>query len=226
MEAFGRSLREEGRGWSLRVAGGGTSPLRVHDWTCESRPGDDDLLSLCAGTVLDVGCGPGRLTAALRRAGRRALGIDVAPAAVSLARARGAEALELDVFGPVPDTGAWGTVLLADGNIGIGGDPVALLRRCARLAAPGGRLVVELSAPPVRSGTRLVRLEREGEPPRGAWFPWAVLSVVDVGDAAARAGLDVTAADRSDAGRWSALLAVPSVSRRSAAEDLARAGAA
>ncbi len=149
----------------LRVAGRGALPLPVTDWTCDRRPGDDALLSLCAGTVLDVGCGPGRLTAALHRSGGAALGIDVAPVAVSLARARGADALELDVFGAVPDTGAWGTVLLADGNIGIGGDPAALLRRCAELAAPGGRVVVELSAPTVRSRTHLVCLERAGEAP-------------------------------------------------------------
>ncbi len=206
--AFGRSLLEDGRGWSLRIAGRGTLPLPVGDWTCERRPGDDALLSLCGGTVLDVGCGPGRLTAALHRAGRPALGIDVAPVAVSLARARGADALELDVFGAVPDTGAWGTVLLADGNIGIGGDPVALLRRCARLAAPDGRVVLELSAPAVRSRRHLVRLERDGEPPETSWFPWASLSAGDVAEVASAAALDVAGAVRSTAGRWFAVLAV------------------
>ena len=208
-DAFGRSLHEDGRGWSLHIAGRGSVPLPVPDWTCERRPGDDALLALCAGTVLDVGCGPGRLTAALHRAGRSALGIDVAPVAVSLARARGAEALELDVFGAVPDTGAWGTLLLADGNIGIGGDPVALLHRCARLAAPGGRVVVELSAPGVPSRTHLVRLERAGEAPGSGWFPWATLSAADVGEVAGAAGLHAAGPFRCTAGRWFASLAVP-----------------
>jgi hypothetical protein len=53
-----------------------------------------------------------------------------------------------DVFGRVPGAGRWMTVLLADGTIGIGGDPAALLRRAGELLAPQGRALVEL-APPV-----------------------------------------------------------------------------
>jgi hypothetical protein len=34
--------------------------------------------------------------------------------------------------------------LLANGNIGIGGYPGELLRRCARLLAPGGALLIEV----------------------------------------------------------------------------------
>jgi SAM-dependent methyltransferase len=38
---------------------------------------------------LDVGCGPGRLTAALSRAGCYALGLDISTRAVATTRARG-----------------------------------------------------------------------------------------------------------------------------------------
>ena len=59
----------------------------------------------------------------------------------------GALALQRDVFGYLPGTGRWATVLLADGNIGIGGDPVALLRRAQNLLRPGGAVVTEISPP-------------------------------------------------------------------------------
>ncbi len=50
------------------------------------------------------------------------------------------------MFDPVPGEGQWHWALLADGSIGIGGDPVRLLRRVAELVGPGGRALVEVSA--------------------------------------------------------------------------------
>ena len=50
---------------------------------------------------------------------------------------RGVAALLRDVFDPVPGEGRWETALLADGNIGIGGDPVALLERVRHAGRPG-----------------------------------------------------------------------------------------
>jgi len=96
------------------------------------------------GSVLDVGCGPGRLTAAVAATGVTCVGIDVSAAAVALTRARGARAVRADVFGSVPRSGQWDRVLLADGNLGIGGDPAALLARAAGLVVPGGRVVADV----------------------------------------------------------------------------------
>ncbi|MFB9332053.1 methyltransferase domain-containing protein, partial [Actinoplanes octamycinicus] len=116
-----------------RAAAGARSPLILRGdsgretrvdagaWCDDHRPGDTGLLDRCRGATLDVGCGPGRLTAALLRLGRAALGIDVSAAAVRLARARGATALRRDVFAPLPGQGRWEHLLLADGNLGIGG---------------------------------------------------------------------------------------------------------
>ena len=89
--------------------------------------------------------GPDRagLTVALAERGIPALAIDITPYAVALARSSGALALQRDVFGRLPGTGRWETVLLADGNIGIGGDPAALLRRARDLLAPHGAVVAE-----------------------------------------------------------------------------------
>lgn len=60
-------------------------------------------------------------------------------------RSRGAQALRHDVFVDLPEPIRWQHVLLADGNIGLGGRPVQLLERIARILVPGGTALVELS---------------------------------------------------------------------------------
>ena len=51
------------------------------------------------------------------------------PEAVAQTPDRGVAAIRRNVFDALPGEGRWRTALLADGNIGIGGDPAALLRR-------------------------------------------------------------------------------------------------
>ena len=179
----------------LRYADGRTLPLDVRRWTADRAPGDAALLARCGSATLDVGCGPGRLASALLSAGVACTGVDVAPDAVALARARGAEVLHASFCDPVLDGTRWSTVLLADGNIGIGGDPVALLRRAARLLQDDGRVVVELDPPSAR--TRRVRVRLEAGTTSSSWFPWAHVSAVDADAVALPAGLHV-------AERWTA----------------------
>ena len=121
--------------------------------------GDHVVLDLCTGPTLDVGCGPGRMTQLLAERGEIVLGIDVVPEAIWQTRDRGVSAILRDVFDRVPAEGRWQTVLLADGNLGIGGDPVRLLRRIAQLLALGGRVVADLAPP----GTGLHSGERPAE---------------------------------------------------------------
>jgi len=182
----------------IEHADGRRRPLPVQDWLA-TRPGDAGLLDRCAGPTLDVGSGPGRLTVALARRGLPVLGIDLAPAAVALTVAAGGPALCRDVFGRVPGAGRWRTVLLADGNIGIGGDPAALLRRVLALLAPGGRALVEVDPPGAASRVEPLRL-RSGRAV-GEWFTWAHVSA----DAAAAlaAGCAATVTEMwEEAGRW------------------------
>jgi len=70
-------------------ADGSRMPLAVEGWLHES-PGDLSLLDRCEGPTLDIGSGPGRLTVALSERGIPALGIDITPYAVDLARSSGA----------------------------------------------------------------------------------------------------------------------------------------
>ena len=172
---------------------------------CRSRlPGDGGLLNRCAGATLDVGCGPGRLTAALLRQGVPALGIDVSAAAVALARRRGATVLRRDVFTALPAHGRWRHLLLADGNIGIGGDPAVLLRRCRELIAPDGRVHAEVAPPGTRSWAGPAVLHRDGAGAAG--LRWAAVAAGDLPAVAADAALRITAT-WTEAGRCFATLA-------------------
>jgi SAM-dependent methyltransferase len=190
-------------GAALLAAGGGAIPLPVERWRSEPTPAERALLADLPSPVLDVGCGPGRVVAALVATGRVALGVDPSPAAVSETHARGGIALCRSVFDPLPGEGRWGGVVLLDGNVGIGGDPVALLARVRALLAPGGVAVVEVEAPAVASQRLRVRLHAGGA--LGPWFPWARLSAADLAGVTAGARLrtrDVVVRD----GRWFARL--------------------
>ena len=99
-------------------------------------------------------------------------------------------ALRRAVEQPVPAEGRWGTVLLADGNIGIGGDPPALLDRCRRLVGPRGLVLVETDADDDADDTSpLVLRDAEGRTTRP--LPWARVGATTLGGLAAAAGFAV-----------------------------------
>ncbi|MEO7017840.1 MAG: class I SAM-dependent methyltransferase [Leifsonia sp.] len=143
-------------------------------WNDDADASDLSTLSAATGAVLDIGCGPGRMVKAAMDRGLAALGIDVSPAAVQIAVSAGLSVLRRSVFERLPREGAWQTALLLDGNIGIGGDPVDLLRRCRELLAPDGALVVETHPDRTRDhayeGTVV---DIRGH--QSAAFPWAEL---------------------------------------------------
>ncbi|MEV6930039.1 class I SAM-dependent methyltransferase, partial [Dactylosporangium sp. NPDC051485] len=146
---------------------------------------------------------PGRHTAALAARGRRVLGVDVSPQAVRYARRRGAPVLCQDLFQPLPGEGAWRGALLADGNIGIGGDPVRLLGRCRHLLGPAGEVLAELDPPGAGSWSGPVALAGPGR--TSAPFAWAFVAADDIAAVARRAGLHATET-WTEAGRWFARL--------------------
>jgi len=177
--------------------------LPVARWAGRVSRSDRFLLDRCRGATLDLGCGPGRLAEELAARGQQVLGVDASEVAVATTRRRGVPALHQDLFEPLPHEGRWDTALLADGNIGIGGDPEALLTRARRLVHAGGRVVVELAPPGIGLRVHRVRLRCAGL--ASTTFSWAELGPDALEATCAQAGLVATAVARRS-GRWVAVL--------------------
>ncbi|MFE7398804.1 class I SAM-dependent methyltransferase [Streptomyces sp. NPDC057557] len=174
----------------LRLTDRRRTRLPVHRWCAQPTRADQTLLERCVGPVLDIGCGPGRMCTALLRQGVFALGIDVAPHAVARTIALGGTAQCRSVFDPLPGEGNWQTLLLADGNIGIGGDPHALVRRCTHLTSPTGVLLVEVDNNDVEEHCTAWFEDTHGH--RGPPFPWARLGAPALRRITDDLGLSVT----------------------------------
>lgn len=181
---------------------GSRRPLPLARWLGTSDAIEDELLGRARGPVLDIGCGPGRHLAALGRRGVEAVGVEIAPGAVALARRHGTAVIEGSIF-EQPLSSDWRTALLLDGNIGIGGDPARLLRRIARLLRRDGLVLVELEPP--ASASRPARVRLESGRAVSDWIPWAFVDAEEIGAIAAAAGLWVGELWEAD-GRWFAQL--------------------
>ena len=187
------------------LQGGG--PLQLHApgrramvfdvgrWLAPADHVDRVVVGRSTGPVLDIGCGPGRLVHLLHAQGVEVLGIDIAEVAVALARATGAAAECRDVFGPVPGEGTWATVLLLDGNIGIGGDPGRLLARVDELLAPGGRVVIETDPDDDVDVHGWVRFARDNVP-TGLPFLWSRVGLPGLRDRLLATGFGIETSRR------------------------------
>ena len=191
-EPYGNALRDPERTVYLRGAED-SSPdaarLDIERFLADVDESDAAALAAATGPVLDIGCGPGRFVHAAIMAGHLALGIDISATAVQIAQEHGLPVLCRSVFQALPGEGTWGTALLIDGNIGIGGDPPALLRRCGELVRDvDGRVMVEAHPDPARdevfAGVLVDDLGRRSLP-----FPWAEVGVRVLRRHAAEAGL-------------------------------------
>lgn len=194
-QLYERALSGE-RCW-IRHHDGRLKDLPVHCWLggrgADTRF-DQAVVGLCRGPTIDLGCGPGRLVARLVQRGTPALGVDLSATAVQLARSSGAPALLRDVFEPLPGAGRWHTVLLADGNVGLGGDPKKVLRRAAELLHRDGQCVVEFDMATTGIDVGWVRLESLRT--IGPWFRWASVGIDSVPVLAAEVGLAVAGIHR------------------------------
>lgn len=177
---------------TLRMQGGTLVPFDVPRWCSPPDSADESVLRRCQGPVMDVGCGPGRFVIALDALGIPSLGVDISRTAVDCVRRAGSRAVRASVFDTLPREGRWSTVLLIDGNIGIGGDPYALLRRCAQIVRGSGRIIAEVEAADVDE--RLSARLEHADGRLGPWFRWARCGSTAVRRAAAELGLTVSEA--------------------------------
>jgi SAM-dependent methyltransferase len=195
-EPYGSALDDRDRMLSLHEyrpeSGGAAGPgdrIDIGRFRDAAVRGDEEAIEDADGPILDVGCGPGRMVRAAALRGHVVLGVDVSAAAVRIARRQGLPVLHRSVFDRLPGEGRWGTAILMDGNIGIGGDPGSLLRRCATMVRPDeGRVVVETHAEPLRDRIlRSVVIDDLGR--RSLPFAWAEVGLDALRRHAAGAGL-------------------------------------
>jgi SAM-dependent methyltransferase len=167
-----------------------TSPMDFARWNGAADRVDIALLNSVRGPVLDVGCGPARMVRAAVAMRLEVLGLDVSPIAIELGRAAGLPIHEGSVFDSLPAEGDWHTVLLVDGNVGIGGDVSKLLSRCAELISSDGEVVIEVDSDPARDHRYTGRLvDIHGGSSES--FPWAEVGLLGVTRRAALAGLEL-----------------------------------
>jgi SAM-dependent methyltransferase len=170
--------------------------LPVDRWFGPADESEQRALDHAVGPALDIGCGPGRHLVALAEREVFALGIDISGAFLDIARERGVNVLQRSVFDRVPGARRWRSALLLDGNIGIGGDPEALLRRIAELLRDDGRVIVETE---LRDhGHEVVLVRAETPAGAGPWFRWTTVGPQRLAELAALVGLAVTDAWQDD----------------------------
>ena len=201
-EPYARALRHEGLLQLVRVTGGAGRPASppaagdadeafdVARWSADADAADLTTLDDETGPVLDIGCGPARMVRAAVDRGLTVLGLDVSPTAVAMAREAGLPVAGGSVFDPLPREGQWNLALLLDGNVGIGGDPTALLTRCAEILTATGSIVVE-TAPEASLDDSYEAHVVDDLGHASATFPWAEVGREALHHHAGRSGLRV-----------------------------------
>lgn len=104
-------------------------------------------------TVLDAGCGTGRVAIELARRGHDVVGVDVDPAMLEAARAKAPDLtwIEADLTDPAFDLGRTFDVVVMAGNVLIfvpAGTEGEVIANAARQVSTGGRLVAGYSLRP------------------------------------------------------------------------------
>lgn len=201
-EPYARALRHEGLLQLVRATGGAGRPASppaagdadeafdVARWSADADAADLTTLDDETGPVLDIGCGPARMVRAAVERGLTVLGLDVSPTAVAMAREAGLPVAGGSVFDPLPREGQWNLALLLDGNVGIGGDPTALLTRCAEILTTTGSIVVE-TAPEASLDDSYEAHVVDDQGHASATFPWAEVGREALHRHAKRSGLRI-----------------------------------
>lgn len=166
------------------------------DW----QPHDHRALARVRGSVLDIGCGAGRVACELQRRGIAVTGLDISPGAIEVARKRGLRDTVLNtVDGYARSASRYDTFLLLGNNLGLieGRERAPVfLAALAALARPGARIIAHGTDPygttdPVhtayhrrnRERDRLggqLRLRLRYRDLSTAWFDYLVCSVAEL----------------------------------------------
>ena len=152
-DAYGQAMLDHFRGkeaWEIVERDDGYVSLGAgpklyfadfEDW----RPVERKAMRFVRGPVLDGGCGAGRALLHLQGRGLEVVGIDNSPGAVRTCRLRGAKAAEVMSVGQIgPRLGAFDTILMLGGNLGLFGTPErarGILSRLNRVTTTRGRII-------------------------------------------------------------------------------------
>lgn len=129
--------------YPTRYRGYGRLVTRVLSTLYDIRVSRWARLKPAGGSVLEVGCGPGLMLASLQRRGWHVLGIERNEAVAETARrALGVEIVSTPVQALRAD--ARFDLIIMFHVLEHIGEPVALLRECAKRLAPGGRLIANV----------------------------------------------------------------------------------
>jgi SAM-dependent methyltransferase len=144
----------------------------VFDWDIESEADwIVERLGVGCRTVLEPGCGSGRMFAALERRGLAVTGIDISPAMVARARARGTNATVVLADMTDFDLGVFDGAVCPINTLGHLSHSalVAHLDAMSRALAPGASYLVQLAVDaPVGEASRW-EVERDGQHVRALW---------------------------------------------------------
>jgi SAM-dependent methyltransferase len=134
------------------------------------------VIALSPGSVLDAGCGTGRVAIELARRGVEVVGVDQSSSMLATAASRGPDVtwVESDLAGL--DLGRVFDVVVMAGNVPLftaPGTQAALVAGCARHVAPGGVLVAGFQ---LARGYELEEYDAHcaavGLEPGGRWATW------------------------------------------------------
>ena len=137
------------------------SERRLEERVAERRAPHFETLLRAAGTpgrLLDVGAGVGALVQLARERGWEAVGVDVDPAVVAYARARGRDVRLGELANLALPPARFDLVTLCN-VVDFVADPVDVLAECRRVLVPGGRIFLRTPNVPWQlQGARAARL--------------------------------------------------------------------